>query len=455
MALPLFNIGGLASGLDTSSIITSLIEVERIPVNQLLSRKAEMQATDSAWQTINTKFSAIRTALDAIKTDSDLDELVAVTSSNESAASVTPSGAGTPASVSFTIDQLAANHQVVSDANFTGGDDLVGAGDFTITVGGVDHTVTADATTTVNDLALALNNLDAGFKASVISVDGTDHKLLISSEETGAAGAFTTSSTIASLGTTSVVQQGVDAELTIGSGAGALTLSRSSNTISDLIDGATIRLHETSTTAVEVTVDRDVDGAVDKITNFVDELNAALQSLKDYTAYNTVSETAGPLAGDSTARGLMIDLRNALSSVVNDQNGDYAVSGSIGISLNSDGTVDLDETKLRDALDNDFDAVADLLTAAGTAGTGISGAFDAVLDEAEGAAGKIARARDTWESQIALVDDRIEILEERIERHEGLLIKQFAALESAMSTLSSQAAWLAAQLGSQSSGGAQ
>ena len=81
--------------------------------------------------------------------------------------------------------------------------------------------------------------------------------------------------------------------------------------------------------------------------------------------------------------------------------------------------------------------------------SGMMGALDGFLDLAEGAGGKIARARDTWKAQITLADDRIEILEERIERREALLLKQFAALETAMATLSSQAAWLAAQLGTQ------
>ncbi len=449
MALPLFNIGGLASGLDTSSIITSLIDVERIPVQQLLSRKSEMQATDSAWQNITTKLSSLRTALEAIQTSDDLDALVAAASSNESAMTATPSGAATPSITSFTIDQLAKNHQLASDTNFAGGTDLVGAGDFTITIDGSDHVVTADATTTVNDLALAINNLDAGVTASVVSIDGTDYKLMLTGNDTGLANTFTTGSTIASLATTSIVQQGQDAELTIGSGGGALTLSRSSNTVTDLVDGITINLHETSATAVTLSVGRDVDAAVETVSAFVTELNSVLSTLGTYTHYDSTSETGGLLVGDSTARGLMIDLRNALTSVVNDQNGDYAVSGSIGLSLNRDGTVDVDETALRAAIEDDFGAVADLLTSAGTAATGISGAFDSVLDEAEGAGGKIARARDAWTSQIALIDDRIEILEDRIDRHEALLMKQFAALEVAMSSLSSQAAWLTSQLGAQ------
>ena len=63
MAVPLFNIGGLASGLDTNSIISSVLDVERIPIQQLEARKANHQAEDSAWQSVKARYSAIRTAL--------------------------------------------------------------------------------------------------------------------------------------------------------------------------------------------------------------------------------------------------------------------------------------------------------------------------------------------------------------------------------------------------------
>jgi len=393
-------------------------------------------------------------------------------------------------------------------------------------------------------------------------------------------------------------------------------------------------LQATSATPVTITSARDTEAAGAAIKELMDNINSTLSELGTLTAYNADAEVGGVLVGDSTARSLTIDLRAAISSTINEGSVDYPLASSIGISLNRSGTFDIDESKLTAALENDFDAVMDLvlqsgttldsrvgftsasgatvegtydvvvtqaaekataqsanykkpnadtdlqiivggttvdvtildgdnvdeavdafnaaLTAAGVtavtaskvdvggkdriqfdhssyggaasfeiigsflslagtyagvdvAGTiggeaatgsgrsltstagdptgivltisataaevagaggslslstvdyqaGVFGALDRMLDEAEGAAGKIARARDAWQSQVSLIDDRIDILEDRIERHEALLLKQFAALEVAMSTLSSQAAWLTAQLGSQNSGGNQ
>ena len=392
MAIPLFNIGGLASGLDTSSIISSIIDVERIPIQQLEARKYDHEVEDNAWQAIKARYSAIRSALNDLDSASEYNKLAVATSSNESAVAVSVTGAPATGTTSFTVGQLAANHQLASATDFTGGDALVGAGDFIITKGGTDHTIVATAETTVAQLASQINSLDMGVSASVISVDGTDYKLILSSDDTGDANTFTTSGTVTSLATMDTLQQGVDAEVTIGSGPSALTLSRSSNTITDLVPGLTIDLRETTTSAVTISTQRDVDGTVAAIKSLMDEVNSTLNTIADATRYSPDSETAGPLTGSSAARSLAMDLRSSISSAVK-SGADYAVASSVGISLNRDGTFDVNETTLREALQSDFEGVVDLLVQSGssadsratfvTAGDGtVEGSYDVVITQA-------------------------------------------------------------------------
>ncbi len=365
MAVPLFNIGGLASGLDTSSMISAILDVERIPIQQLEARKYDHQVEDNAWQAINTRYSAIRSALNDLDSASDLNKLSVASSSNTDTVAVTVTGAPAAGATSFTVDQLAANHQLSSNTDFSGTDALVGAGDFIITKGGVDSTITTTADTTLGQLAAQINSLDIGVSASVISVDGTDHKLILSSDETGDANTFATSGTVASLGTMDVLQQGVDSEITLGSGVSALTLSRSSNTITDLIAGTSIELKATSATAITISTQRDIDGTVSAISDLVDEINSALDTIGAATEYSPDSNSGGPLAGDATARALAVDLRSAISSVLN-PGSTYPIASSVGISLNRDGTFDIDETKLRAALETDYEAVVDLLVEGGS-----------------------------------------------------------------------------------------
>ena len=438
MAVPLFNIGGLASGLDTSSIIDSLVAVERIPIQQLESRKSLFSARDAAWQDLTTKFSAIRSALDALKTRDDLNELVTATSSNESFVTATPTGAATPSTITFTVDQLAANHQLASQTTYSGVDDTVKQGTFRITQNGVNHDFATTNQTTIAELAQMINaDADLGVSASLISVDGTEMKLLLTADDTGADSVFTTGGP--GNGNNIIpfdeIQTGQDAQLTVGSGNG-LVITRSTNTVTDLIAGVSIDLHQVSTDPVTVTVARDTTVTAEKVGELMTAMNAAITALKDYTRYDTTTETAGVLAADSNARQVLFDLRSALSGIANTDATDYATGMSIGIELTRDGTVAFDSAKLQEALDANYDEVAHLLTAAGVDGTGIMGSLDGYVDSLEGAEGKIARARDLWEAH-------------RIDRREAMLIRRFAGLETAMATLSSQAQWLASQLGAQ------
>lgn len=392
MALPLFNIGGLASGLDTNAIVAGLMAAARTPINQLEARKGAYEAKDAAWQAVNTRLAAVGTALEAIKSPLDFDRFATAASSYEPAVTASPIGPATPSALSFTVDQLATNHQMNSATSFTSGSDLVGAGDFTITQGGEDLVITTSPSTTLSDLAQQINGLDSDVSANVIGLDATTFKLVLSADDTGVDGVFTSSGTMASLSTMDVMQAGVDAQLTMGAGPGALTITRSSNSITDLISGVNLDLHGVSLSQVTVTVDRDVDAAVEAVKLVVDEINSTLSTLADYTKYISESETAGALLGDPTARSIISNLRNALSATINEASVEYPIASSIGISLGRDGTFAVNESKLRDALEADFGAVTDLFVESGhsldtrmsfvASGDAIEGDYEVVISQA-------------------------------------------------------------------------
>ncbi len=350
------------------------------------------QLEDSAWSTINSRYSAIRSALDKIDSASELDAFSGATSSNPDAVTVSVTGATAAGTTSFTVDQLATNHQVASNSSFTAVDALVGTGDFTITRDGTDHTITTNADTTLAQLAADINALDIGVSASVISVDGTDYKLILSSDDTGDANTFTTSSTVSSLSTMDILQQGVDAQLTLGSGASALTLSRSSNTISDLIPGVTIDLKDTTTSAVNVTTQRDIDGTVDAISKLMDEINATLGVIAQATKYSPDSEhgRASRRQQHRTLSCHRSPRRDFLDAAVRRR---ISRASSVGIALNRDGTFDVDASKLREALETDFDAVVDLFVEGGSStdsrvsfvasgDSTVEGSYDVVVTQA-------------------------------------------------------------------------
>lgn len=433
MAIPLINFGGLASGLDTNSMITQLVALERIPIQQLQAKKAGYEAKDAAWTSIATRFSSLQNAVDALKDQGSFAGFASGTSSSD-AVTITSVSEANPTTASFTVSQLAAAHQVVNDATYTSGADLVGAGDFTVTVDGQDFVYTTDGTATLDDLSAIINAGTSGVSAGVLKVDDTTYRLTLSAANTGAAGDFAASGTQTSMGTSTILQQAADAIVTLGQGVGAITVNRESNTISDLVEGVTLTLNEVTATPVTITVTRDIEAAVTAVQTLVDELNAVSKQFSALTAYNSEAETAGALQGDTTARSLASNLRTAVSSVQEGLTGAFTFGASLGITLTREGEFALDTTMLRDALEQDYQGVAEFFEGDGTS-DGLGGALNTYLDAATGQDGSIERARDRWKVEISNVEAAIERMEDRVDRREAALIAQFARLETAMSQL--------------------
>jgi flagellar hook-associated protein 2 len=383
MAIPTFNVGGLLSGLDTNSIVSQLMQLERQPVFQLQRRQSDYETKNRTWDQIATKLNAVQDKLDALKSAGDWQKFTAVTSSNEDAVTVTTSGSTSVGSASFTVDRLATTHQSATVGTYTSMTDLVGAGDLTITLDGTDHTITTTAATTVSDVVNQIKSLDIGVSASLLFTGTDTAKLVLKADESGAEASFTTSTDIASFGSFSIVEQGVDAQLTVGSGAGALTIERSTNVIDDFIDGATITLKATTASTVDISVTRDPDAAAEAVKELVDSINGALSTITTATKAGNEDSPGGPLSTDATARNLAVNLRASLSSAVSAIEGPYRTASSVGISLTREGTYTLDETKLKQALADDFDAVVDLFERAAAvtdSRVGVSAVGGAIAD---------------------------------------------------------------------------
>jgi flagellar hook-associated protein 2 len=435
MTLPSISFSGIATPFDVNEVIDQLMAVERIPLQQLQARRATYEAKDTAWVSINTRLSALRSSLNDL--DGGLDGfLTASTSSEAVTASVT--GASAPGSISFTVDQLAAAHVLISSGTFASGDELTGAGEFTLDLGdGEPLTVPTDETTTYSQLAASITALDAGVTATVLQTGDDQFQLLLASQTMGDEAAFTASSTLAGLGSFSAIQTGADAQISIGS----LTIERNSNTVSDLLPGVTINLVATTEAPVSVTASRDPVAAADAVEALVTELNATLEELNTATRYNVDTESGGALVGDSTARGIVSDLRNAVSGAIGGTEGTL-IPAAVGISITRTGTFIFDRAAFEGVLAGDFASVEALMS------DEVFTRLDEALDAAEGVDGSVARARDRWQASMEDLDGQIERWEDRLDSREGRLIRQFAALDSTLAALSSQSNWLAAQLAS-------
>lgn len=361
----MFSVGGAVSGLDTESMISQLMQLERAPIRQIQSRQAQLRKVDDAWGQVNTRLSSLQTAVEALKSQGALSGKVLASSSDEAVATVAASEGAQQGTLSFKVTSLAAAHQTTT-GTFASADAAVGAGTYTVSVNGVDKSVTTTDTTTLSQLATEVDKLD-GVHAQVVKVADSDFRMILTSEESGVANAHTISFSDPDSELSNppvVLRQAADATLELGDASGStLIATRSSNEVTDLMEGVTIDLRAVGDTTV--TVEQDVDGSVEAVTALVDEVNATLDKLADLTRYDPASKQGGALMGELTARRLTSDLRMALSDIVGD--GPYNYAGSIGISLTREGTFTLDARKLRTALEDDPQAVSDLFSRFGSA----------------------------------------------------------------------------------------
>lgn len=383
-----FSIGGIASGFDTATMIQQLMQIERQPVVRLEQRQAQLRQADDAWSKVTTKLSAFRTALDKVRHAADWSGFTSATSSNEDAVGITASATADIASQSFTVSRLASSHQVVLGTTYGTKDATLAAGTVTVAdaAGNPLATFTADGTTTLADLA---DQIDAdttlGVDASVIKTSDAGYQLVLTSKITGDESVFTVDVGTTGLGAETATTTGEDAQIQIG----GLTVTRSSNTITDLVDGATIQLKQTTTDPVTVGVSRDDDAAVAAVKGLVDAANGVLNELKTHTRYNAESGASGVLNGDALARDLANGLRQALSGAVG--SGAISHASQVGISLTRDGAVTLDQAKLKTALTDDPTGVAAFfgqsvsgmagVELAGTTSKTVAGTYDVQIDQ--------------------------------------------------------------------------
>ncbi len=358
------------------------------------------------------------------------------------------------ATVTFdAVDQTVA---VAGDGSFTvlaadgGSLAVTGLTGETLTTGTASITVIeADASTTINNVATALNSAGGPVRAQVIDTgDGSasSYRLVITSALTGLDGAadIDLSGLSAFSSGLTTLRAAADASVTIG--GGALTIFRSSNTITDLFDGLSIDLVGLSDgEEVEVVVSADVDKRVEAVTAVVAAVSDVLAQLSAYSSYNVEADSGGPLVGNFSARSVQRELGAAMSTVVS--NAGFALLSQIGISIDQTGTYDVDEIALREALSTDSASVQQVLL--GDLGVSDDGVFDAVANVVEGLLdvnGRIPTAKLAAEDNIEALQALIENQERRLVNVEDRYRRQFVALETLIGQLQSQAGFLTSML---------
>ena len=182
MTTPSINFSGLASGIDTSSIISQLTTVAQKPITLLQGKDDTYNAELAAWQQFNTNLSSLQSAVTTLGQATTFNTASA-TSSDSTVATVTTLPGAALGDHSLTVTQLAQAQKVVSASIPSGSTALGQAGSFTLN----GKTVTVSRTDALTDIAVKINAAQAGVSATVVNVGPGDFRLTLTSNQTGTA----------------------------------------------------------------------------------------------------------------------------------------------------------------------------------------------------------------------------------------------------------------------------
>lgn len=450
-------IDGLVSGLQTTEIISQLMQIEAAPQTLLKGKQSTAKDIVSALQAINTKVSSLAESAKKAATPASWNAFTA-TSSSTAATAVTTAGARA-GSITFSVDAV-ARAQVSLSAAVADGSGLTADNPPTLTVKGADGTlvsVTAKSNS-LADIASAITSSDAGVTATVVQVSGgatPTYRMQFTSATTGTDGAFevyagdeaaVTGGTATRLDG-SVAHAPTDATITLWKGtAYEQSTTQSSNTFTGLMSGVDVTVAATTAPGETVTVDVATDSSKVKglASGLVGALSVVLSDIASRTATTTTtndngttSVKGGLLSGDATIRMMRGQLVDAVSYPV-----DGVSPSSVGIVLGRDGTVTFDEEAFAKAVQEDPEGTAAFVQELAGRVQGVAESFS---DRYEGTlTQKITNQQglvDDYGKQIAEWDTRLAL-------RRSSLQTTYTNLEVTLSGLNSQSSWLAGQLAS-------
>ncbi|MFP4592734.1 flagellar filament capping protein FliD [uncultured Ralstonia sp.] len=395
--VPPISIPGIGTSIDVNTLVTSLMKVESQPLTQLQNQQTSYQTQLSAVGTLKSALSTFQSALSNLTSTSTFSGMKAsgYDTSVLNASVTTSAPAGTYA---VNVTQLAQS-QVLAAQGQTATNTAIGSGGSTTisfsfgsvsggTLSGGKYTGAtftqngnlAGGSITINSsnntlagIRDAINGANLGVSASIVNDgSGSPYRLVLTSTAGGANSEMKISvsgdATLQSLLSQDPAGTQNMTEVTTGQNATAtingIAVQSPTNTLSNVIDGTSFTLAKTGSTTV--TVAGDAGQASTSVLNFVKAYNALTIQLNSLTNIDTSnSANNGPLAGDVSTKALVSQISTVLTQAVG--TGTYNSLGSIGVTMGSDGTLSIDDTKLSAALAASPSQVASLFAGTGKA----------------------------------------------------------------------------------------
>jgi flagellar hook-associated protein 2 len=439
-------------GMDVRQIVDELMKLQREPINRIIQKKNDYHLQQTGYNNLESLLSKFNSSLDKLsalfKTNS-----YSVTSSDESIVSVAATGALLSAGEhTINVTQYAKADQVAS-TTFTSRDTaLAMTGSLSFTIGANSFNLSIAETDTLESIKDAINNAadNVGVTASILSTNALDgspeYSLVLSSNNTGLENAISFGGDLLpSFEFTKYISEAKDAILTFDT----YSVTRSSNTISDLLEGLELNLNGTigsTTISVSANMNNKINTIASGIQAVVDTYNDVIhgidyvQSKKGLTEHmyswvrtslsNAMRQTIG--TGDITSL-LDIGISTGDSQErANDEGVNYVTSN-----------LTVDSAELIQQLTNNYQAVKQLFTANDT---GFIASIDDVIEKLQSSTGPIETRKTTAKNNEELFEKRVENEETRLEGVRKKLLIQYSKLNTVVQHYEQLAKYLESQM---------
>nr|WP_290698923.1 flagellar filament capping protein FliD [Halomonas sp. UBA3074] len=448
---------GVGSGLDLTGLLDQLQEAERGKLAPITLQKKQQEAKISAYGQLQTSLDAFQDAVAKINDPKLYQSLSA--SVRGDAIKATTTADALPGSYRIEVKNLATTGTLAStgvesrDAPLS----LNGADRLRLTFG-VDKEVNISIApdSSLDAIRDAINaDENAGVNATIV-YDGSEegYRLALSSKTTGAEASISGFAFVDSQNPETTLvgpfsedaltkQAGKDAALTVN----GIIISSAKNQIEGAIQGVTLNLAELSiaedeTASGTVNIERDTLKQREAINGFVKAFNDLKGTIGKLTAFDSESGSAAELLGDSAVRTIESRLRSVLTGGV--EGGELSTLNQLGITLQRDGTLEVDDGKLSDLVANNPQALSDFFAGNAKEG-GLAGKLEASIGQMLGDSGVLKGAISGAENRVKSLDTRYERMEKSIEGTISRYRSQFSQLDVMIAQMNSTSSYLTQQ----------
>ena len=428
---------GAGASFDTKKIVESLVEAERAGAHAQIERTlADAESKISGLGAAASILDILKEGAELLNDARDFNTL-SIQNSQSSALGATVTNNARTGTNSITVTSIAREQRSISDGFDSSSATINGANTTTIsiTIGGTTENISVESAS-LDSMKTAINDADLGVRAEIVNTGtGSGNFRLQLVGETGSDNAFSVSSDFSGLNIQSI-QSASNANLNVN----GVDFTRSTNQISDIIEGVSLNLSSVTNGAATVSVNRDVSEAKGNIIAFVSMLNEASLEFKKLTT----SKLDGPLRGDTIFRSITRSLRSIVVGTSSSPGSSINSLSNMGISIDRNGQLTFDEAKLDQVLNDNYDDVIKVFTANtnnqsrfSTEAAGIAGDIKTLIERVTASDGYLVTADAALQARKVEYDKDAEELAARMEKVEERYTRQFLVMQSIIEEMNS------------------